>query len=95
MVPPDITVTGSGRGIASSGSSQPIVTSSARSCGRSMRYEMSAGSVSAWNPCARPAAMYNAFWGVAGQLEVSLVAIDGQAGARLYHRLDQRAAAAL
>src|SRR5215469_11584016 len=51
----DMTETGSGHGMASSGSSKAIDTSSDGSCGRSMRYDTSAGSVSAWKPCAQPA----------------------------------------
>jgi capsular polysaccharide biosynthesis protein len=51
----DMIVTDRGQGIASSASSNAIDTSSLGSCGRSMRYDTSAGSVSAWNPCAQPA----------------------------------------
>ncbi len=46
---------GRGHGMARSGSSKAMETSSAGSCKRSIRYETSAGSVSAWNPCAQPA----------------------------------------
>lgn len=55
----DMRVTGSGHGMASSGSSNAIDTSSLGSWGRSIRYETSAGSVSAWKPCAQPAGTYN------------------------------------
>ena len=62
-------VTGSGHGMASSGSSNAIVTSSVGSCGRSIRYEVSAVSVSAWKPCAQPAGMYSGHLRLAGQFE--------------------------
>ncbi|CAM5726994.1 hypothetical protein STENM223S_11571 [Streptomyces tendae] len=55
----DVSVTGSGQGTASCGSSKAIVTSSDGSCSRSIRYDVSAVSVSAWKPCAQPAGTYS------------------------------------
>ena len=55
-------MTGNGQGTASSGSSYAMVRSSDGSCSRSIRYEVSAGSVSAWKPCAQPAGMYSERW---------------------------------
>ena len=58
----DIAVDLEGQGIARAGSSWAIVRSSVGSCSRSMRYAVSAGSVSAWKPWAQPAGMYTDRW---------------------------------
>lgn len=68
--------------MASSGSSYAMETSSVGSCSRSIRYDTSAGSVSAWNPCAHPDGTYNVVWSSPVRSKYSWFRYVGDVGRR-------------